>query len=317
LYGGTGLGLSIVKKLVDSMQGDITVESEVGVGSTFKIRIPFKIVDNSTISLAQILPQKKNEDLAPLGLKVLLVEDNKTNQLLAKTRLNRWDCEVFIANHGQEAMDLLEKYPFDVVLMDIQMPIMNGFEATSAIRSSENTAYNQIPIIAMTAHASHKEAEKAIKRGMNDYIFKPFDAEVLHRKIHKYTTDSKQLNKIIIAEPTDIEEKLLDLGFLRQETFNDRTIIKTILESFLEDFKDFIDQCETAIEQQNWEQVYTLTHKIKPSISMLSINKLIPLIAEMDYNSKNQINVTQISPLFQECKSCYLHIKNEIEKLNN
>ncbi|MDP2089341.1 MAG: PAS domain S-box protein [Flavobacteriaceae bacterium] len=312
LYGGTGLGLSIVKKLVNSMQGEITVDSEVGVGSSFKIRIPFKIVENSSGIIAQIMPQKKNEELPPLNLKVLLVEDNKTNQILAHTRLSRWNCEVLIANHGQEAMELLEKHPFDVVLMDIQMPIMNGFDTTSAIRSSENTNYNQIPIIAMTAHASHKEAERAIKRGMNDYIFKPFDSEVLHKKILKYTTEAKLINENSVTETAFIEEKLLDLKFLREETFNDKEIIENILNSFLDDFEDFINKCEIEIENQNWDHVYALTHKIKPSISMLSINKLIPLIAEIDYKSKNLINVAQVSDLFQECKSHVVNIKKEI-----
>ena len=311
LYGGTGLGLSIVRKLVDTMNGEISVESEVGVGSTFKIKIPFKLVDASSVSLAQIMPQIKKEELPPLNLKVLLVEDNKTNQLLANTRLTRWGCEVEIANHGQEAIDLLEKNYFDVILMDIQMPIMNGFEATTSIRSSENLNYNQIPIIAMTAHASHKEAERAIKRGMNDYIFKPFDADILHKKILKHTIKTN-----LIQENSEInisvEDKLLNLKFLQEETFNDIEIIETILNSFLEDFEDYINTCEKEIELQNWDKVYALTHKIKPSISMLSINKLIPLIAEIDYKSKNQINVAQISELFQKCKSLFNQIESEI-----
>ena len=311
LYGGTGLGLSIVRKLVDTMNGEISVESEVGVGSTFKIKIPFKLVDASSVSLAQIMPQIKKEELPPLNLKVLLVEDNKTNQLLANTRLTRWGCEVEIANHGQEAIDLLEKNYFDVILMDIQMPIMNGFEATTSIRSSENLNYNQIPIIAMTAHASHKEAERAIKRGMNDYIFKPFDADILHKKILKHTIKTN-----LIQENSEInisvDDKLLNLKFLQEETFNDIEIIETILNSFLEDFEDYINTCEKEIELQNWDKVYALTHKIKPSISMLSINKLIPLIAEIDYKSKNQINVAQISELFQKCKSLFNQIESEI-----
>ncbi|MDP3352539.1 MAG: PAS domain S-box protein [Flavobacteriaceae bacterium] len=314
LYGGTGLGLSIVKKLVDSMNGEINVESEVEVGSTFKIKIPFKMADASSVSLAQILPQIKKEELPPLKLKVLLVEDNKTNQLLAKTRLTRWSCEVEIANHGQEAMELLELHPFDIVLMDIQMPIMNGLEATSAIRSSKNSNYNQIPIIAMTAHASRKEAENAIKRGMNDYIFKPFDAEVLHEMILKYTTESKLIKESNKEETEINEDKLLDLKFLQEETFNDKDIIETILKSFLTDFEDFLNNCGIEIENQNWENVYAVTHKIKPSISMLSINKLIPLIAEIDYKSKNQINVAQISDLFQKCKSLFNQIESEINQ---
>ena len=114
----------------------------------------------------------------------------------------------------------------------------------------------------MTAHASLKEAENAIKRGMNDYIFKPFDAEVLHQKILQYTTKAELIANNNKTETPITTENLIDLKFLREETFDDRDILETILNSFLDDFEDFINKCEVEIENQNWEQVYALTHKI-------------------------------------------------------
>lgn len=311
LYGGTGLGLAIVKKLVDSMEGEILVESEVGVGSTFKIRIPFRTVEN-TGSIAQILPIKKQEELSPLNYNVLLVEDNKTNQILANTRLTRWNCDVKIANNGQEAIDLLEQHSFDIVLMDIQMPVMNGFETTIAIRNSENENYSKIPIIAMTAHASHSEAEKATKIGMNDYIFKPFDPEVLHQKIKYYISEYQENSKVNTIVKVNTNTELINLAFLKEETFGEVEILESILKSFLSDFEEYITNCEGAIEKEDWSQVYGMTHKIKPGVSMLSIEKLIPLIAEIDTKSKNTEDVAQIASLFAQCKELYIPVKQEI-----
>ncbi len=316
LYGGTGLGLAIVKKLVTSMNGEVLVESEVGVGSTFKIRIPFRTTQN-TGSIAQILPIKKQEELGPLNFKILLVEDNKTNQILANTRLTRWNCDVKIANNGQEALELLEQHEFDIVLMDIQMPVMNGFETTIAIRNSENKNYTQIPIIAMTAHASHSEAEKATKIGMNDYIFKPFDPEVLHQKIKYYITEHQETFKNIVELTENTNINLVDLSFLQEETFGEVEILESILKSFLTDFDEYINNCEGVIENKDWAQVYAMTHKIKPGVSMLAIEKLIPLIADIDTKSKNNKDVEQISSLFKQCKEIYVLVKNEIiTKLN-
>lgn len=316
LYGGTGLGLSIVKKLVTSMDGEITVESEVGVGSSFKIRIPFKTIENTPASLAQIIPIKKQEELKPLNFSVLLVEDNKTNQILANTRLSRWNCDVKIANNGQEALELLEQFTFDIVLMDIQMPIMNGFETTIAIRNSSNNDYNMIPIIAMTAHASHTESEKAIKIGMNDYIFKPFDPEILHEKILNYVKEYQELKENKVKTKNN-DIKLVDLSFIQEETFGDREILESILKSFLTDFDYYITHCETEIKNKNWEKVQAMTHKIKSSVSMFGIDDLIPLIANIDYKSKNNQNVEQIEELFQKCKEIHQIVRKElIHELN-
>lgn len=187
-YGGTGLGLSIVKKLVELQNGTINIKSEINKGSSFSFTLPFLKAD--------ILPDKEekkesikidtDKNLYSGKIKVLLAEDNPINQLLALRVINNWGFEVDIAENGLIAIDKLKNMDYDMVLMDLQMPEMDGYEATSYIRKHLGDKKN-IPIVAMTAHAIKGEIEKCLAVGMNDYISKPFKPEELYaRIIHFY-----------------------------------------------------------------------------------------------------------------------------------
>jgi len=185
IYGGTGLGLCIVKKLVTLLEGDISVESTYGKGSVFSFEFPVEVSlrENTESKFEVNLEEEKK-----LSINILLVEDNKANQLLASTRLKRWGCTVEIANNGIEAVKKVQKNsPYDLILMDIQMPIMDGFEATKIIKTDLEDTRKVIPIIAMTAHASKEDIKDALKVGMCDCVFKPFDSDVLYQKLVRYT----------------------------------------------------------------------------------------------------------------------------------
>jgi signal transduction histidine kinase/CheY-like chemotaxis protein len=180
-YGGTGLGLAIVKQLVEMMHGQFGVESVPGEGSIFWLRIPLQIGDE------QALQQPEDDDLdlkARLKGHVLLVEDNPINQMIAQKMLEKIGIESTLAGDGQQALAVLEQSTFDAVLMDCQMPVMDGFEATQRIR--EQGALHKLPIIAMTANVMEGDREKCIEAGMNDYIGKPVIEADLKRTLARW-----------------------------------------------------------------------------------------------------------------------------------
>jgi two-component system, sensor histidine kinase len=188
-YGGTGLGLTISKQLIDMQGGKISVESTVGAGSVFSFSLPYiksnfhpvKNDENTSEKLIERYLLKAGEK----PIKVLLVEDNKMNQLLARTILKKNGFLVEIAENGVEAIIQFEKSDFDIILMDLHMPEKDGYTATLEIRTQTDNAKCQIPIIALTAAATKGEIEKAFEAGMNDFVSKPFKEEELVEKILK------------------------------------------------------------------------------------------------------------------------------------
>ena len=183
-FAGTGLGMPITKKLVKKMGGTISFESEKGVGTTFVIRIPFKIDMDSDKGKEQTDASEKFIK----GLHILLAEDNELNMEIAEFMLQNEGADVIKAWNGQEAVELFrnsEPGEFDVILMDIMMPVMNGYEATKMIRSLEREDAKTIPIIAMTANAFTEDRIRAKESGMDEHIAKPVDVELLVKVIHK------------------------------------------------------------------------------------------------------------------------------------
>jgi CheY-like chemotaxis protein len=182
-FGGTGLGLAITKRLIELQGSKIKLESEVGKGSVFTFNLTFK---------KSLVPDLKKQDSTNIedfmslkGIKILLTEDNKVNQLIAVRFLQKWDLEVDVAENGLIALDLLKKNEYDLILMDIQMPEMDGYETTQEIRKMEGI-YSSIPILALTASAMAEVQNKILLTGMNDSVTKPFNPSELYRKIVKY-----------------------------------------------------------------------------------------------------------------------------------
>ena len=182
-YGGTGLGMSITQKLTQNMGGTITVESEKGKGSTFDVIIPFEI-DKSQVTDKK--EETKNTQASIRGLKILLVEDNKLNMEIAKFLLEKEGASVVEASNGKAAVDVFARSQvseFDVILMDIMMPLMDGYEATKSIRGMDRPDAAEVSIIAMTANAFTEDRIATKKAGMNAHISKPLDIKLLVQTI--------------------------------------------------------------------------------------------------------------------------------------
>ncbi len=183
-FAGTGLGMPIAKKLIETMGGTITFESKEGMGTTFVIRVPFKI----DLDADKSEEQKNVAEKSIKGLHILLVEDNELNMEITEFVLQNEGADVTKAWNGQEAVELFRKSEpdeFDVILMDIMMPVMNGYEATKIIRSLDREDAKIIPIIAMTANAFTEDRIRAKEAGMDEHVAKPIDVELLIKVIHK------------------------------------------------------------------------------------------------------------------------------------
>lgn len=180
-YGGTGLGLAICKDLVEIMGGTLQLTSEVDRGSVFSFSVELPVAVLSMEDSAQL--QASNTSKALKGKHILVVEDNPVNQLVVKQCLNLWQANSTVVNNGKEALDALTETQYSIVLMDVQMPVMDGFQATQHIRAMSDPSIREIPIIALTASALPNEVERMKASGMNDLVIKPFDLEELREKI--------------------------------------------------------------------------------------------------------------------------------------
>lgn len=245
-YGGTGLGLNISKNIVEMMGGNIWVESDVGLGSNFFF----------TLQLGISNPQKPQPDYSQLltlpsqdkipALSILVVEDSEVNQLVIVNLLRAWGHQVAVANNGVEALELLEKDSYDLILMDILMPTMDGLETTRSIRKREEGTGHHIPIIALTAYAIYGDREKFLAAGMDDYLAKPVRMEELYQALERAVEGNKGCREYSSIEVLTAKDLFfsVDTGFLDQ-------------------IKDALTQLHSALTGEDLQQVEQWAHKIK------------------------------------------------------
>lgn len=187
-FGGTGLGLPISKQLIDMYGGELKIKSQVGQGSSFSFVIPFKLTE-ADYSISET---KKSQVTDEVTGKILVAEDNKTNQKLLKMQLEKYKYNVSIVDNGQEVVEEYFENDYDLIIMDCQMPIMDGYCATLIIRQQEELFNKHIPIIALTASALKEDRDKCIQTGMDDYITKPVKIETLHQTIQGWLNQIKE-----------------------------------------------------------------------------------------------------------------------------
>lgn len=291
-YGGTGLGMSICKELIELMGGEIEVSSIKGKGSTILFRIEFKKGTNSDI--AGITAEKITPDF--LKSKTLLVtDDNDMNRLVASTILENYGAAIIEAANGEEAISALDKNKIDLVLMDIQMPILNGYDAVRIIRKQGN----KIPVIALTANAIKGENEKCIEAGMNDYIAKPFKEEEFLKKIaHWLNAEISSVENSSINEE-GIEDALYDLSGLKEISRGNQAFIEKMVKLFCEQSPVMIGQMKEAYGAEKLEVMGAVAHKLKPSIDNLKINTLKQVIRSIEKAGKEQSKTEEVATQIQ------------------
>jgi CheY-like chemotaxis protein len=270
LYGGTGLGLSIVKQLVEPQGGIISVKSKIKEGSTFSFTLSFK----KTNAAAELETEILELDTEIKNIKVLVVEDIALNQLLMKTLLDDFGFERDVAVNGKIAIEKLKTKSYDIILMDLQMPEMNGFEATEYIRNIMNS---NIPIIALTADVTTVDLEKCKAIGMNDYIAKPIDERLLYTKIvglvkkpvlKKYEGDKGNGN----GNGHSKKSKCIDLDYLLHRTKSDPKLMMEMISLYLEQTPPLISAMKKSLQVKDWHALHAAVHKMIPSFVIMGIS---------------------------------------------
>ncbi|WP_026729686.1 GAF domain-containing hybrid sensor histidine kinase/response regulator [Flavobacterium denitrificans] len=254
-FGGTGLGLNIVKQLVELQKSEIQVKSKEGRGSEFSFVLSYKKGDAKVDSVKTI---SKND----LGnLKILLCEDNVLNQKLAKSVVQNFGFELDIAENGEEGIELLTTNKYDLVLMDLQMPIKDGYQTTEYIR---NEMKLDIPIIAMTAHSLVGEQERCYKVGMNAYVPKPFKQAVLLKAI-----------KTVMSEDSDHgRRRIIDFSILDEMACGSPDFRKEMIDLFIEKIPSQTAQLEEAFKNEEHDTVKKLAHNMKSSLDIFMLSDL-------------------------------------------
>jgi signal transduction histidine kinase/DNA-binding response OmpR family regulator len=271
-YGGTGLGLSIVKRLILLQEGDIEVSSEQGKGTTFNFYIPYGIAKEqlNTVPAADIDHFK---DMSNTALRVLVVDDNAINQSLMKHLLSQWNIDFDITSNGLEAVEYLRKKECDLVLMDLQMPQMDGYTAVQEIREILKL---DIPIIAMTAHALPGERERCLSRGMNEYISKPIKEEELFKLITNFGLKEAKSEEITVSQ-NNIAFETIDLTYMQSVSGGNKSFEQTVTTQFVENVPLHLEQLITAYQNEDFKIVKLRAHDLRSSAAIMG---LLPILEQ-------------------------------------
>ncbi len=334
-YGGTGLGLTISRNFVELQGGHIHVTSEPGKGSEFSITLPFEVASESVIVDQE---ETASLDAASLrGMRVLLVEDNEYNQIVLGDTLHNMipEVSVEIASNGREAITLLQNFAFDLVLMDVQMPEMDGIEATKYIRAHLPRGKREVPIIALTASVIKSELDRAFSAGMNDYVPKPFKQDELFRVIAKYFKGRSSKNPASVDPPeskstlnseqstADLNNQqgatlqpqsapvssaqaavpaaaapVTDLSSLREITGGNEAQLKKYIRMFLDGVPGQLDSVGAAISENDFDNARRRIHAMKPHLKFMGMKTAAGFAENIEQLCADNKDLTQVGEKF-------------------
>jgi CheY-like chemotaxis protein/HPt (histidine-containing phosphotransfer) domain-containing protein len=301
--------MSICKQLIELLNGSIEVDSQKGIGTTVRVTLPCKKGTHAS------LPRKETGKLSAdilSGKRILVTDDNEMNRLVATTLLKNYGAVVDEAQNGIEAIEKLKTQSFDLVLMDVQMPVMDGIEATRLIRENIN---KNLPIIALTALALQSDESKFFKAGMNDYLSKPFQENQL------IAVTAKWLNKSVIEVKDELspseETFLYSLKSIHDIAKGNQAFVDKITDMFIEQGPELVKEIIDAHAANDFTKVNRAAHKLKPTINTLCISSLKKKIAEIESASEIRQQTREFATIIKKLKDVIDKVVGELELLQS
>ena len=316
-FGGTGLGLSITKKLIELQGGEIKVESKLNKGSVFSFCIDYEI---SKVKKPVSEGALAKTEIKGTGDKlILLVEDNVVNQKVALSYLNHWGMKCDVANNGLEAMEMLSNKHYDLALIDLFMPVMDGFETLKRIRKIK--ALKKMPAIALTASAEVSLMENAIAMGANKCLTKPFNAQQLHETmLDLMNVDETELHeKKSVSQSKNVESEapLINLKTLEEASMGSQSFINDMLETLGTEIKDLIYVANKLLHEKNYVQFGNTIHKLKSNMLMLGMDFLHKDLRFMEEHGRKNERVEELEPIFRQLQATWQKARKELEQLKS
>jgi CheY-like chemotaxis protein/two-component sensor histidine kinase len=306
-FEGTGLGMSIANDLVKLMGGTLEVESVKNKGTRCSFSLKLPVGDQTKLSSKNIRVEKA---FFPES-SVLLVEDNEMNRFIAVQSLGHIGCNVEEAGNGQDALELLKNKQFDLILMDIQMPVMDGLQTTQIIRQK---LQSDIPIIALTANAFRHDIDAYLAKGMNDFIIKPYDEQDFLRKVAHYLNLSRLASLKNKNEKNAGNEIEYNLAFLEKMSQGNQAFINKMLNIFCNLVISSIGAFEKAIEKNDVETINKTAHKIKPSVEQMGISVLKEPVLKLEKYNLEKGSIKELQALVDNTNSILRAVIEQIKE---
>ena len=320
-YGGSGLGLAICKSLVEMQNGQISATSAPGSGSTFEFFIDLEKTENKEIIEDTIEAKNKKETKDPSESRILVVEDNLMNQQYVGDLLSSWEIDFSLANNGSHALSFIDKNVYDLILMDVRMPVMDGYETTVQIRSKRSNPNSNIPIIGLTASALMNDRLEALKIGMDDHITKPFTPKKLQAVLGKYIdlSDVNSGSQKFSWQVQQGSDDQINKEVLSDLYAGDREHMAHMFELFIRSNRENMEQISNYYGQNDIKMLYEISHKIKPTFAMVGLMDVHDLTSEIESICKSGEGIEKLKTLIPDLlnmnSQAVAAVKEELKKI--